>query len=104
MVEQGLVPVCLASEVSEDTPVKAQIDGVYVAVFQVGDRYYVTQNQCTHGPGELADGYVDGDEIECPFHQGRFSIITGQPTSAPCTVALRTWTAELCDGQICVAG
>ncbi len=100
MNELELAPLCLASDVTEDTPVKAEIDGEEVAVFQVGERYYVTQNICTHGPGELCDGFVDGEEIECPFHQGKFSIVTGAPTSPPCTIPLRTWKTELRDGQI----
>ncbi|WP_158914799.1 non-heme iron oxygenase ferredoxin subunit [Caulobacter sp. S45] len=100
MSEQQLVPLCLISDVTEDLPVKAEIKGEEVAVFQVGEHYYVTQNLCTHGPGELAEGFVDGDEVECPFHQGKFSIITGKPTAAPCTVALRTWDALARDGQV----
>jgi nitrite reductase/ring-hydroxylating ferredoxin subunit len=41
-------------------------------------------------------------EIECPFHQGRFDIRTGQPTGAPCTEALRVWTVHVIDGRICI--
>jgi nitrite reductase/ring-hydroxylating ferredoxin subunit len=100
MNDLELAPLCLASDVSEDTPVKAEIDGEEVAVFQVGEQYYVTQNLCTHGPGELCDGFVDGEEIECPFHQGKFNIITGTPTAPPCTVPLRTWKTELREGRI----
>jgi nitrite reductase/ring-hydroxylating ferredoxin subunit len=100
MSEMELAPLCPASDVSEDAPAKAVIDGEEVAVFQVGERYYVTQNLCTHGPGELCDGYVDGEEVECPFHQGKFNILTGAPTAPPCTVPLRTWKAHLRDGQI----
>ncbi len=103
MVEQDLVPLCQASEVSEDLPLKASLAGEAVAVFQVGDRYYVTQNICTHGPGELSEGFVDGDEVECPFHQGKFSILTGLPTAPPCTVPLKTWDAHLREGTIYVA-
>lgn len=95
MADQDFVLLCQASDVTEDTPVKASLAGEEVAVFKVGDGYYITQNACTHGPGELADGYVEGEEIECPFHQGKFSILTGLPTAPPCTVPLKTWTAEL---------
>lgn len=100
MADQDLVLVCQASDVAEDTPVKADLAGQDVAVFQVGDRYYITQNLCTHGPGELAEGYVEGDEVECPFHQGKFSILTGAPTAAPCTIPLKTWEAHVRDGAI----
>jgi nitrite reductase/ring-hydroxylating ferredoxin subunit len=53
-------------------------------------------------PGSLADGTVDGEEVECPFHQGRFHIPTGQPTAPPCTEKLRVWPARVIDGRICI--
>lgn len=100
MTDQDPVLLCQTSDVTEDTPAKATIGGEDVAVFQVGDSYHVTQNLCTHGPGELSEGFVEGDEIECPFHQGKFSIVTGLPTAPPCTVPLRTWDAHVRDGAI----
>jgi nitrite reductase/ring-hydroxylating ferredoxin subunit len=86
-----LFKLCTVGDVSPDLPYKAQMDGVDLAVFQVDDAYYVTQDLCTHGPGSLCEGYVDGCEVECPFHQGKFNIITGVPTAPPCTEPLKTW-------------
>ena len=97
-----LVDLCGTVDVSPDVPVKAAVDGEDVAVFEVDGQYYVTQDLCTHGPGSLSEGYVEGDEIECPFHQGKFSILTGAPTAAPCMVPLKTWTACVRGDRICV--
>lgn len=94
------VELCGTDDVTPDMPFKAQMDGTDVAVFQLGDTYYVTQDLCTHGPGSLSEGYVEGDEIECPFHQGKFNIMTGVPTAPPCTEALRTWKVTVRDGRI----
>ena len=96
-----LVDLCGVSDVSPDMPVKADVDGVDVAVFQIDDKYYVTQDLCTHGPGSLAEGYVEGDEIECPFHQGKFSIVTGAPTAAPCNIPLKIWQVVIKGERIC---
>jgi nitrite reductase/ring-hydroxylating ferredoxin subunit len=98
--EARLVALCAAADVEPDTPVRVLLDNVAYAVFSLNGRFYVTQDQCTHGPGSLADGFVMGAEIECPFHQGRFDICTGRATAAPCTEALRTWTVHALDGQI----
>ena len=102
MSETTLLELCGTGDVSEDVPYKADLDGLDVAVFQVGDKYYVTVDLCTHGPGSLSEGYVEGDEIECPFHQGKFSIITGEPTAPPCTVPLKTWAVTVRDDKILV--
>ncbi len=92
--------LCAVGDVTEDTPYKANMNGTDLAVFQLGDQYYVTEDLCSHGPGSLCEGYVDGDEVECPFHQGKFSIITGAATSAPCTEPLTIWTVSVQDGKI----
>jgi nitrite reductase/ring-hydroxylating ferredoxin subunit len=97
-----LVALCAAADVEPDTPVRVVRDNVAYAVFSLDGQFYVTQDHCTHGPGSLAEGFVMGTEIECPFHQGRFDIRTGQPTAAPCIEALRTWTVHVVDGQLCI--
>jgi nitrite reductase/ring-hydroxylating ferredoxin subunit len=81
-------------------PARVEHGNLAYAVFRVNGQFYVTQDDCTHGPGSLAEGWVEGEEVECPFHQGRFHIPTGQPTAPPCTVPLRIWPARLIDGAI----
>ena len=95
-----LVALYAAAAVEPDTPVRVLKDDMAYALFNLNGQFYVTQDHCTHGPGSLTEGFVMGTEIECPFHQGRFDIRTGHPTGAPCTVALRTWTVHIIDGQI----
>ncbi len=94
--------LCDAAAVAAEAPARVEHDGTAYAVFLVGNRLYVTQEACTHGPGSLAEGIVDGEEVECPFHQGRFHIPTGQPTAPPCTDPLRVWPARVIDGRICI--
>lgn len=98
----GPMSLCAADEVEEDVPVRVERDGMAYAVFTRAGAYYVMQDLCTHGPGLMSEGYVEGDEVECPFHQGRFSFITGAVTAAPCTEPMRTWTAQVVDGQVCI--
>lgn len=100
--EIALVELCDVSEIGPDAPRKVELAGEQLAVFQLGDSYFVTQDLCTHGPGSLSEGYVEGDEVECPFHQGRFCIRTGRPTAAPCTTPLKTWAVVVQGGKICI--
>lgn len=102
MTDTALTVLCAADDVKPDQPVRAEIDGTSVAVFLVDGEYYVTQDLCTHGPGCLSEGFVEGHEIECPFHQGRFDIKTGLPSAPPCSEALRVWPARAVDGKVCV--
>ncbi len=97
-----LTALCAAADVADDRPVRVAKREAAFAIFRIGERHYVTQDACTHGPGSLAEGFVDGDEIECPFHQGRFHIPTGRPSAPPCTIPLRVWDARVIDGQVCI--
>ena len=99
-----LLELCAVDDVSADTPLRVEAMDTELAVFQVDGNYYVTQDHCTHGPGSLSEGYLEGREIECPFHQGRFDVTTGEPTAPPCTIRLRTWDVILRDGKIFVDG
>ena len=95
-----LVDLCAAEDVTAATPVRVVHDDMVYAVFRCEGGLYVTQDQCTHGPGSLSEGFVFGCEVECPFHQGRFDIRSGRPTGAPCTEGLQTWTVHELDGRL----
>ena len=100
--ERQLVALCAAEDVTMDTPLRIVHNDVPYAIFRCEDGIYVTQDQCTHGPGSLSEGFLIGCEVECPFHQGRFDIRTGRATGAPCTEGLRTWTVHEIDGRLCI--
>ena len=102
MENKVLVALCPAASVAPGCAVRAESGGCVYAVFNVEGAHYVTQDECTHGPGSLSEGYVLDDEVECPFHQGRFHIPSGQATCAPATEPLKKWKAHLVDGNICI--
>jgi ethylbenzene dioxygenase ferredoxin component len=91
--------VARISEVNEGSPLSVTIDGLPpLAVYQIRDRFFVTDNLCTHGHALLTDGYQDGAQIECPFHGGSFDIETGTATRFPCQISLKTYDVTI-DGQ-----
>jgi len=102
MNNNPLIPLCGVAEVAPGCAVRAETGGCVYAVFNVDGTLYVTQDDCTHGPGALSEGYILDDEVECPFHQGRFHIPTGQATCAPATDPLKTWKVAVVDGRICI--
>jgi biphenyl 2,3-dioxygenase ferredoxin subunit len=94
--------LCAADDVPEGGALKVEAGGLVLAVFNVGGRIHVTDDQCTHGPGSLSEGWVEGDEIECDFHNGRFHIPSGAVTGPPCMVPLRTYEAQVVDGAVMI--
>jgi nitrite reductase/ring-hydroxylating ferredoxin subunit len=88
----------------EDVPIgevrRVAVANLAVAVYNLDGDFYVTDDACTHGPGQMSEGFVDGDVIECNFHQGRFNIKTGEVVGPPCMVPLRTYTVVVDDGRV----
>jgi nitrite reductase/ring-hydroxylating ferredoxin subunit len=65
---------------------KVETEGLEVAVFNVEGVFYVTDDTCTHGPGSLSEGYLEGHRIECDFHNGAFDVRTGEVVAPPCMI------------------
>ena len=78
------------------------VNGANVAVFNVGGSFHATSNICTHQFALLSEGYVDGDVIECPLHQGRFSILTGEPEGEPVSKPIRVFPIRVEGGDVFV--
>lgn len=66
------------------------------------DAYYATDGLCTHEQVHLADGFVMGNIIECPMHNGRFDYRTGEAKGAPACVNLRTYRVKVESGTVFV--
>ena len=77
--------------------------GREIAIYLVDGRVFATDNRCSHGDARLCDGFLEGHEIECPFHQGRFDVRTGAATCAPAVVALQTYAVELDGDRVLLA-
>jgi len=71
-----------------------------IALYAVDGEVFATNNVCTHGNARLCEGFMEGHEIECPFHQGRFDIRSGAVTCAPATEPLKTWPVKIEGGQV----
>jgi 3-phenylpropionate/trans-cinnamate dioxygenase ferredoxin component len=76
--------------------------GVPLAVFNVGGEYLCTSDTCTHEASSLADGYIDGDTVECAFHFAKFSLRTGAVLCPPAVMPLKTFAVKVEDGKVYV--
>ncbi len=51
-----------------------------VAVFYVGGAFYALENACPHMGGPIADGWIEGVTVTCPWHAWCFDLRTGKLT------------------------
>jgi 3-phenylpropionate/trans-cinnamate dioxygenase ferredoxin subunit len=75
---------CALSELVQDEARRVEIDGVAIAVvLDASGEVHAIGDTCTHGDISLADGFVDGDTLECWAHGSAFSLVTGKPLNLP---------------------
>ena len=94
------IELCRAAEVDPGSALKVESGELVVAVFNVDGQFYVIDDHCTHGPGSLSEGYIDGEIIECNFHNGQFNIRTGEVVSPPCMVPVKTYAVTVENGIV----
>ena len=79
-----------------------EINGVSVAIFNVGGNFYCIEDVCTHDSGPVAEGYLNGFQIECPRHGALFDIRDGRVLSMPAVVPVPSYKVKLVEGDIFV--
>jgi nitrite reductase/ring-hydroxylating ferredoxin subunit len=86
--------VAQSSDLQEGSVLGVKVKEFSIAVYRIEGAVYATSNVCTHGFALLSDGYLDGDCIECPLHQGLFHVPTGEVRSPPVSEPISTYLAK----------
>ena len=94
------IDLCNAADIAPGNARRVEAGDLTLAVFNVDGEYYVTDDLCTHGPGSLSEGYIEGDVVECNFHNGQFNIKTGEVVAPPCMVPIKTYKAVVENGKV----
>lgn len=90
-----------AANVSEVPPGRAKVVEIGdedVALCNVDGKIYAIANVCTHDDGPLGEGYLLGEEIECPRHGARFNVRSGQVKTLPAIMPIPTFEVKI-DGD-----
>lgn len=94
------VTVAAEGEIAPGSCKVADVDGVSVAVFNIGGEYHAIEDVCTHDGGELASGELDGDQVVCPRHGARFCVRTGEALTAPAFEPTATFPVRVENGIV----
>jgi 3-phenylpropionate/trans-cinnamate dioxygenase ferredoxin subunit len=78
--KMAFVSIVKAQDLPDGERIVVELGELWVAVFNVGGRYYAIEDACTHDDGPLAEGELEGMEIACPRHGARFHLETGKAT------------------------
>jgi naphthalene 1,2-dioxygenase system ferredoxin subunit len=88
--------------IAEADVTSVMVGGREIALYEVDGEVFATDNLCTHGAARMSDGFLEGREIECPLHQGRFDVCTGKAMCAPLTQDLRVYPVRIENKRVLV--
>ena len=98
------VKVAGIDEVPEGEMIGRSVEGQKLAIYHLDDgRFFATANVCTHEFALLSDGWLEGAEVQCPLHSGRFDVTTGRALCEPLKRDIRRFEVEVRDGAVYVA-
>ena len=96
------IPIAKADQLQDDEVLAVNTGALKLALYRSQGDYFVTDNVCTHQYALLSDGYLEDGCIECPLHQARFHIPTGEVRAPPATENLRVYPVKVENGTIFV--
>ncbi len=97
------IALCPAADVPAGTVLRvADVAGLEepVALVNVDGELYCIDDRCSHQDASLSDGWLDGHCLECPLHDSRFDLRTGEPDGPPAKAPVRTHRVEVADATV----
>ena len=77
-----------------------ELNGRHIAVCHVDGAFYAIDDVCTHDGGPLGEGYLEGDQIECPRHGARFDVKTGRALTLPAVMPVNAYPVQVESDEI----
>jgi 3-phenylpropionate/trans-cinnamate dioxygenase ferredoxin component len=90
------VEACAIDDIGEDDVIPFTVDGRDFAIYKTAEGdIFASDGHCTHERTLLCDGLVMDGTIECPKHNGRFSLCDGMALGAPVLVDLKMYPVKV---------
>ena len=93
--------IARTGELVEGKGMRAQVPGVELAIFRVGDGFRAYRNLCPHAAAPICGGPVAGTVLRCPWHGWEFDLRTGEHLSNP-AVRLQSYPVEVVGDRLFV--
>jgi nitrite reductase/ring-hydroxylating ferredoxin subunit/uncharacterized membrane protein len=78
-------PAIDAAELREGEPRRVLVGDARVLLVRRGGEVFAIGEVCSHFGGPLAEGKLEGDVIQCPWHGSRFCVRDGSVVDGPAT-------------------
>ena len=90
----NFVKVASTSDLKPGSAMTVTVNGLDIALYNVGGKVYATDNTCLHQGGPLGEGVLDGEVISCPWHMWEYNVRTGEKVGFS-SIKLATYPVEV---------
>ncbi|CAN01784.1 MULTISPECIES: non-heme iron oxygenase ferredoxin subunit [Clavibacter] len=95
------VRICGVDDLDVNEALRVEVDGLAIAIVKDSSgTVHAIGDTCTHGDISLAEGFVEGDTLECWAHGSKFSLETGKPRTLPAYEPVPVYPVSIVDGDI----
>ena len=101
-MSEDFVKVADTKDIPSSQMKSVEVSGEKICVANVEGKYYAIGNVCTHVGGPLAEGTLEGYEVECPLHGAKFDIRTGEVTNPPANTPEPAYEVKVEDNNILI--
>jgi NAD(P)H-dependent nitrite reductase small subunit len=95
------VPALPVADLPPGRGAEVTVGGRAIALFNVDGAFYALSGRCPHRGGPLGQGFVDGSQVSCPWHNYTFDVTTGRNVVSA-DLQVERYEVRVEDGQICV--
>jgi NAD(P)H-dependent nitrite reductase small subunit len=78
--DDNFVTVAHVADVAPGTGKAVVVGDREIALFNVDGTFYALDNTCPHQGGPLAEGWIEGETVTCPWHAWCFTMRDGKMT------------------------
>jgi 3-phenylpropionate/trans-cinnamate dioxygenase ferredoxin subunit len=94
------IEIAPADQLPQGERLYIEADSRQIVIFNLAGKYFAIGDVCSHDNGPVGDGEIEGDEIICPRHGGRFDVRTGKATSLPAVEDIPSYPVRVVNGML----
>ncbi|HKC49754.1 MAG TPA: non-heme iron oxygenase ferredoxin subunit [Myxococcota bacterium] len=95
--------VARASDIPPGDVRRVVLEGIEIALCNLGGEFFAVDDVCTHAHASLSEGGLVGDELECPLHGGCFDPRSGAAKGGIVTEDLRRFAVRVDGDDVLIA-
>ena len=99
---QEITRVATVDQIPPGHMLYVDVDGLPVALANVGGTIYAFSDSCRHQGGPLSSGVLCDEIVTCPWHGWAFNVRTGKALVPPVGLRIQTYDVRIEDNAVLI--